>query len=298
VTTPIVRVIGYTKFLGVPVDLLPAASGEGVGVVNDVAFIADGQSKIAAKGQDKGSELARLIECAGRTCYDSYGVGRPSAEYHDHIKEVGHGSVTEHAVINFYLDNISRGCTHELVRHRAGCAISQRSTRYVDESGSPWILHPLLEKLMDETAPVTPMTATEAPKDKHGNDADIKLRLAVNGSVDIAKATYDSIVEALQGYMIAKGVDKFTARKQARGAARGLLGNALCTSMVWSANIRALRTVIEQRANPAADAEIRVLANRLYEEASKVCPEYFSDYEKVECPDGIGYGLVTKFRKI
>jgi thymidylate synthase (FAD) len=282
---PIVRVIGHTKFLGVPVDLLPAASPGVTGVTNDVAFVADGLAKISDKGQDKGSELARLIECAGRTCYDSYGQGRPSAEYHGHIKEVGHGSVTEHAVINFYLDNISRGCTHELVRHRAGCAISQRSTRYVDESGSPWILHPLLEKylLPDGTPGQTPQM------DLHGDIGD---------AITNAKHAYDSIVHALQDYLIRNGIDKFTARKQARGAARGLLGNALCTSMVWSANIRALRTVIEQRANPAADAEIRVLANRLYEEASKVCPEYFSDYEKVACADGIGYGLITKFRKI
>jgi thymidylate synthase (FAD) len=194
-------------------------------------------------------------------------------------------------MINFYLDNISRGCTHELVRHRAGCAISQRSTRYVDESGSPWILHPLLER------------AIEKHDTRHIAEGDFidrpcTLRRKVSDAIDIAKKAYDAIVEDLQAELIKGGVDKFTARKQARGAARGLLGNALCTSMVWSANIRALRTVIEQRANPAADAEIRVLANRIYEEASKVCPEYFDDYEKVACPDGIGYGLTTKYRKI
>lgn len=284
-TNPIVRVIGYTTFVGVPIDLLPAASGSVVSVTNDVGFIADGQAKIAAKKQDQGSDLARLIECAGRTCYDSYGQGRPSSEYHDHIKEVGHGSVTEHAVINFYLDNISRGCTHELVRHRAGCAISQRSTRYVDESGSPWILHPLLEQYL-------------LPDGTPGQTPQIGMHEVIGNAVSAGKHAYDSIVEALQDHMIRKGVDKFTARKQARGAARGLLGNALCTSMVWSANVRAIRNVITQRANPAADAEIRVLTNRIYEESAKICPEYFNDFEKVECPDGIGYGLVTKYPKI
>jgi thymidylate synthase (FAD) len=271
--SPIVRVIGFTKFVGIPPELIPSSE----------------EDKIGAKSQDQGSDLARLIECAGRTCYWSYGVGRASAEYHQHIKEVGHGSVTEHAMINFYLDNISRGCTHELVRHRAGCAISQRSTRYVDESGSPWILHPLLEQYLDGE------TIHRAP---NGEMTEMPLKMRAAHTKTIAQGTYDAVVEALQSYMITKGVDKFTARKQARGAARGLLGNALCTSMVWSANIRALRTVIEQRANPAADAEIRVLANRIYEEASKVCPEYFDDYEKVACPDGIGYGLTTKYRKI
>lgn len=270
--TPIVRVIGHTQFFGVPRELLPETP-------KNLPPYSEWDSCLVLrdKKQDKGSDLARLIECAGRTCYDSYGVGRPSSEYHHHIKESGHGSTTEHAVINFYLDGISRSCSHELVRHRAGCAISQRSTRYVDESGSDWVLHPLIDKLVMQNS---------------STSADI------NAAISAGKTAYDSIVRTLQDALILGGVDKFTARKQARGAARGLLGNALCTSMVWSANIRALRTVIEQRANPAADAEIRLLANRLYEEAFKVCPEYFDDYEKVECPDGIGYGLVTTYRKI
>lgn len=269
---PIVNVIAYTKFLGVPEELLPRSSD---------GDLFNGPGKVQQKGQDVGSDMARLIECAGRTCYDSYGTGRPSTEYHQHIKEVGHGSVTEHASISFYLDGISRGCTHELVRHRAGCAISQRSTRYVNEDESPWIYHPLISaraKDGDLSPDVIPMYAAEL---EHS-----------------AKKAYSRMVEDLQSWLITKGIDKFTARKQARGAARGLLGNALCTSMVWTANIRALRTVIEQRANAGADAEIRVLANRIYEESSKICPEWFNDYEKVACPDGIGYGLTTKYRKI
>ena len=258
---PIVKVIAHTKFIGVPGDLMPS----------------EGYNAVVMKGQDKGSDAARLIECAGRTCYDSFGQGRPSAEYHQHIREVGHGSVLEHASISFYLDNISRGLTHELVRHRAGCAISQRSTRYVDESGSPWVLHPLIDKLL--------------PKEtKQAQD----MALAIQA----CRHSYDAIVECVQANLILAGADKQTARKQARGAARGLLGNALCTSMVWTANIRALRNVLEQRASEFADAEIRVLANRLYEEALLVCPEWFSDYEKVTCPDGIGYGLRTKYRKV
>jgi thymidylate synthase (FAD) len=54
--------------------------------------------------------------------------------------------VLEHAQFTFFITGVSRGLTHELVRHRVGVAISQRSTRYVDEDESPWILHPLLEQ--------------------------------------------------------------------------------------------------------------------------------------------------------
>ncbi len=63
-----------------------------------------------------------LVEVAGRTCYMSFVKPRPGGNkaYLGHILEVGHGSVLEHAAWNFVFVGISRACTHELVRHRAG----------------------------------------------------------------------------------------------------------------------------------------------------------------------------------
>lgn len=225
------------------------------------------------QSQDQGSLAGRLIEYSGRECYDSYGKGRGSDEFHQHILVVGHGSVLEHASLSFHIQGISRGCSHELVRHRAGTAISQRSTRYVDENESEWAWHPL-------------MTAT--PLDEE----------LIETIREDAQGAYCYIRERVEAKLKQRGVDALTARKQARGAARGVLGNALSTSLVWTANIRALRHVLENRAHPAADAEIRLLANRLYEAAHPYCPEYLSDYEKSDAPDGIGYCLTTIHRKV
>jgi thymidylate synthase (FAD) len=251
---PRAEVIGYMRFIGVPDALKP-----------------EDPFDIERAGQDAGSDLARLTETAGRTCYNSFGKGRNSAEYHQHILDVRHGNVLEHAFISFYVSGISRGCSHELVRHRAGCAISQRSTRYVDESESAWCWHPLMDHL-DTTAP--------------------------NAVAEQARAAYRQTVSNLESILVSRGTDKLTARKQARGAARGVLGNALETAMVWTANLRALRNVLEQRASEFADAEIRLLANALYEVALPICPEYLSDFEQVECLDGIGYGLKTAYGKV
>lgn len=273
---PVVKVIACTRFLGVPQELLNE---------QDI-------DEIWAKGQDQGSDGARLIETAGRACYDSFGQekSRPSADYHVNIKNIGHGSVTEHTSMTFYTDFISRGLTHEQVRHRVGTAISQRSTRYVDESESPWIWHPLIFK------------ALEWGQDKRSDSRTYQLAHDTEYEIDelehFAKSAYQKIANLVQEYCISIGSDKFTARKQARGAARGALGNALCTSMVWSANIRTLRNYLELRCSPAADAEIRIFANKIYEAALETVPEYFDDYTKVECPDGIGYGLATSWRKI
>lgn len=252
-----VSLIGYTQFFGVPSELSEGSI-----------------QKMRDKKQDEGSDGARLIECAGRTCYDSYGNGRESSLYHDHIKQVGHGSVTEHVTLNFFITDVSRGLTHELVRHRHA-SISQRSTRYVDESESTWAEHPLMVK--------------------YASAIDHKNVLVAVGK---AQAAYTHIANELEKALIEDGVDKVSARKQARGAARGMLGNALTTELVWSCNVRSLRNFLEQRASEFADAEIRLLANNIYELCLLAVPEYFNDYVKVPCPDGIGFGLTTKYRKI
>jgi thymidylate synthase (FAD) len=226
--------------------------------------------------QLQGCDAAKLIETAGRTCYDSFGKGRNSGEYAQHIMEVGHGSVLEHAQYTFFLSGISRGLTHELVRHRIGVAISQRSTRYVDEDDSPWILHPLLEKYFSGD----PLYASRKMD-----------------AIDACRNLYTYVVRVVQEGLVRDGVDNLTARKQARGAARGFLGNALMTEMVWSANVRALRNVIEQRAHPAADQEIRRMAMKLWRIMVEELPEYFSDYRVIECRDG-GEALETDRRKV
>jgi len=230
----------------------------------------------AREDQLQGNDADKLIETAGRTCYDSFGKGRNSEEYAEHILGVGHGSVLEHATYTFFISGVSRGLTHELVRHRIGVAISQRSTRYVDETETPWVMHPLLREFL--------------PDDFYN----FRIRPAI---VQMQQLYFDT-VELLQTQLKERGVDGLTARKQARGAARGFLGNALMTELTWSANVRALRNMIEQRANPAADAEIRQLAFRIWEIMVEELPVYFSDYTPVDCPDGLVQGLETTNRKV
>src|SRR6202047_1291283 len=55
-----------------------------------------------------------LSEVAGRVCYMSFAKPRPGGNrtYLEHILEVGHGSVLEHAVWNFVFTGVSRSLTH------------------------------------------------------------------------------------------------------------------------------------------------------------------------------------------
>ncbi len=57
----------------------------------------------------------------------------------------GHHSVMEHASFTFAVDEISRACTHQLVRHRMA-SFSQQSQRYVNLSEPDYVLPETIEK--------------------------------------------------------------------------------------------------------------------------------------------------------
>lgn len=176
---------------------------------------------------------------------------------------------------SFYIGNVSRGLSHELVRHKFRTAISQRSTRYVDESESNWSWHPLILKYWNEYKQYSV---------KHG----FKLWDYVHPLDDLqslCQEEYDNLTTFLQNRLIEdQHVDKFTARKQARGAARGILGNALSTELIFSASLAQWKRIIAQRSSKFADAEIRLLGNELIRELG------LSDqYSFEETIDGIGF---------
>lgn len=160
----------------------------------------------------------------------------------------------------------SRGFSHEQVRHGDFTAISQRSTRYCDESESEWVPHPLESAF-------------------HGHDQHMLDDPFVKG----AQERYQQCVAALEPWIKARGVDATTARKQARGAARGYLGNALETEMIFSANVTQWRRMLKQRLHPAADAEIRqVYVHVLDALRSSRYGDRFDDVTTEPSPDGIG----------
>src|SRR5690242_2070720 len=82
-----------------------------------------------------------LVEFAGRACYQSWSKPNPktatNAAYLQHIIDVGHFSVLEHASVSFYITGISRSCTHELIRHRH-FSYSQLSQRFVRNTTPRW----------------------------------------------------------------------------------------------------------------------------------------------------------------
>src|SRR6266700_2763227 len=197
----------------------------------------------------------RLAEFAGRVCYMSQHnpASRSTAEYLENIKKQGHGSVLEHAVYVLLVEGISRSCSHELVRHRAGFGYSQISQRYVDESHAAFVLPPAML-------------------------GDAALEAAWERQVTEAQAAYVRAVEGLmQRYE--RVTDKVHRRKLAREAARSVLPNATEVKIVVSGNARAWRTMLELRCGEGAELEIRRMAIDVLRVLQKAAGTLFSDFE-------------------
>lgn len=220
---------------------------------------------------DVGGEY--LAEIAGRLCYLSYAKPRPGGNktYLNHILEVGHGSVLEHAAWNLIFTGISRSCTHELVRHRAGWGFSQLSQRYVDESVAEY---------------VEPDVIADDPE-LHS------LWLDAVGQVHQA---YVKLVEGLNAKFAAEP-DRTLRRKMARQAARSVLPNATETKIFVTANARALRHFIEMRASRHAEVEIRKLAVAVLRVMQTEAANLFNDYQLTDLGDGT-FEATTPFRKV
>ena len=65
-------------------------------------------------------------------CYDS--DPKDPVKLVKHLYKGGHHSVFEHIYFTFKIEDISRACSHQLVRHRH-CSFTQRSQRYCSEDG-------------------------------------------------------------------------------------------------------------------------------------------------------------------
>ena len=87
--------------------------------------------------------MLKTIYTACRTCYSAdspYNIYTSSDDEEKMLKLIervvgsGHYSVIEHIQVTFAISNVSRSCTHQLVRHRH-MSFSQKSQRYVKEKG-------------------------------------------------------------------------------------------------------------------------------------------------------------------
>lgn len=209
----------------------------------------------------------KIPEVMGRLCYRSWAPGlNPNVtrvrEGNDvYLKNViasQHGSVLEHTSVNFIFHDVSRVVTHELVRHRVGTGISQESLRYVrlDELRA-WVPQCFAD---DEWA-------SNKFEEVFEYLEKVQLELAEHFKIDEIK--------------------DFATKKKLTSAFRRLAPIGLATSIGWSANIRTLRFVLQQRTSRHAEEEIRLVFDEVGRLMLDRFPNLFADFQR-EVVDGIG----------
>ncbi len=188
-----------------------------------------------ADGEPNAGEL--LVEFGGRACYRSWEPGlNPNVtrvrtdqrEYFANILRSAHGSVLEHANYSFALRKRQQGLHPRAVRHRAGSAFSQESLRYVRLTDIGFRVPPALEPVREQVL---------------------------------------SIVEQLEEFQLSAakelGIDEegvpFHVKKEVTSALRRLAPIGLSTDIIWTANARTLRHVIEMRTAEGAEEELRLV---------------------------------------
>ena len=222
---------------------------------------------------DAPTDAEKLVEVMGRLCYRSFQPGmnrnvtkirEHNSEYLANILKVKHGSVVEHPVNNFVFADVSRVFTHELVRHRAGTAISQESLRFVRlEDLGQWL----------------PTAIRETPE-----------------AVEIFGETFKHLeglqVRLAQLFRLDDEGVPFGVKKVITSAMRRIAPIGLATTIGWSANPRTLRWVLEMRTHPSAEEEIRLVFGKVGEIVCRRYPHLFGDFS-VEVVDGLPWYKAT-----
>ena len=218
-------------------------------------------------------DASALSEFAGRACYQSWHRPNPDTAtnegYLKNIIDQHHFSVMEHGSVTFYIQDVSRSLTHELVRHRHK-SVSQLSQRFVivqderEDGRAPYVVPPLYESEMG-LGPVGFPSQTEA-----------LLESVWRTAVD----AYDRLVAIHMPRLIQSGVDAHRARKMAREAARCVLPNMTPTSIVLTGNHLSWREFLDKRATIHADAEIAHLAMCIYWQLVEREPNLYQDFRE------------------
>ena len=209
----------------------------------------------------------KLVEVAGRTCYQSFAEGlnpnvtqirKGNRNYLANLLKQGHHSVLEHVSDTFGI-RLTRVATHELVRHRVGVAYSQESLRYVrlDKLSMYWPTafanHPAAESLLQ----VFQSTAAQLEN--------IQLELAQILDLDQLG---------------------FGEKKKLTSSMRRLAPIGLMTTIVVTANQRAWRHMIQMRTSRHAEEEIRLIFGSIFRILNSRYPSLYQDAVQ-EMADGL-----------
>ena len=205
-----------------------------------------------------------LVELAGRSCYNSFGLkaGRKdNASYIANMQsgDVPHASVLYHAKLSFFIAGVSRRVSHELIRNYVGAdrteegSPSQQSTRYVENAGF-YVIPP---RYLAEGQEASRQAFEEACQQNFH-----EYRRLIRNEIEAYASRHGSPP---------KGMDY----KRMLEAGSGSLIHSIETSFIWTTNPGALAKLFKERDNEAADLEFQRFARKWKRLVMSLAPNLF-----------------------
>ncbi len=258
---------------------------------------------------DAESGTEKLIEIAGRRCYQSWEtetvnvtdinpnlstVRVGNKRYIGNILINKHGSVLEHATITYALENVSRVFTHEMVRHRL-CAFSQESLRFV----RPTQLKAWFPNVFNDISR-SKLSESEMQKlyKKHrimANDTAQAIRLLFNATFTHLEDIQQTLVE-LAGMDTVKRA--FGEKKKLQSAFRRLMPIGMATGIIVTSNHRNLRHLINMRTHSAAEEEMRIVFAEIAIDLKLRYPAIYQDMTAQMPEDKIAFMFTFENEKV
>ena len=218
----------------------------------------------------------QLIAQGAKLCYSQAGLKEIKeklspeevSRFVKMLADMGHMSPMEHVSFSFYVEGISRACSHQLVRQRLA-SYSQQSQRYVRLDQFDYVVPPAIEK-------------------------NPKAREIFIQAMERDQRDYQALVDSLVQEELAKGPvtdkEKRAIEKKAIEDARYVFPNACETKVILTMNVRTLLHFFSLRTCNRAQWEIREMAKQMLLEVKKVYPEIFAKAGpgclQGPCPEG------------
>lgn len=240
-----------------------------------------------------GADIEQLIELLARRCYKSFAPGlnpnvskvrTDSHEYHANIHAQKHGSVVAHGHVHYAFEDVSRVFTHEIVRNSIGTERSQESLRYVRLTDIRFWIPPCISELDMKQVVTLP-------------DGEGQALMTPSEVMELVVAITEWGQATLTQMLRVDSMPNFAQKKKITSAMRRIAPEGLATGIGISFNLRALRWIIEQRTDPSAEEEMRLVFGLVAEDAMTRWPHVFEDFERVGPVDG-QYHYKPKHSKI
>ena len=194
-----------------------------------------------AQNEHNLSDAEILTSFYAKLCYLSLVEGhndnlsRKRSIYNNLIGTINqaHGSVFEHAMINFAVSGVSRVFECELIRHRVGTAFSIESGRFVRKQEFDMVIDPCLNPVLPEIVELW------AQIEKTWQV--MQKKLGVNDMTDMDQ------------------------KKRLTSALRRILPEGKAKQIGFSLNLRTIRHTVQMRTSRHAEWEIRTVFAQVYQ---------------------------------